>query len=194
MHTLSARLFVGCAVVWTLVSCGGHFDDRVALAFSTTPSGREEVPPVASNAFGSAVVTVDLDNGTLIVSIVTNGIADTDAHIHEGAPGFAGPIVFPLARVGGNRVWTASVAINDAQLAALRAGNYYVNVHSAVLPNGEIRGQLFELFPSQDQVNLLRQVVAQSPLVRQQLRQLQDIDDWRHRHFTGVGIRLTFGF
>jgi hypothetical protein len=32
--------------------------------------------------------------------------------------------------------------ITDAQWAELQAGKYYVNVHTAKFPDGEIRGQL----------------------------------------------------
>jgi hypothetical protein len=189
MLTLYARLLFGLTLTGLLIACGGHSGDPPALAFSAPLNGREEVPPTASNAVGSAVVTVDLNNRTLLASVVTRGIVATDAHIHIGQPGIPGPIVFPLARAGA-AVWTTSVVISDAQLATLQDGIYYVNVRSAAFPNGEIRGQIFELFPSQGQVNLMRQVAAQSAIVERQLLQLQDIIDW---HNNGGFLVIGFG-
>src|SRR3954451_22081033 len=133
MFAFYARLLPGFVIVCMLLSCGGNSDDPPALAFSAALSGREEVVPTTSNALGSAVVTVDFNNSTLLASVVTSGIADTDAHIHFGTPGMSGPIVFPLVRLGGggSTVWTASAVISEDQLATLEYGNYYVDVHSA---------------------------------------------------------------
>jgi hypothetical protein len=193
MSTFCSRLLLGFVAVCMLVSCGGHHGDPPAVASSAVLRGQEEVSPVASNAFGSAVVTVDLNNSTMIASVITSGIAATDAHIHFGLPGTSGPIVFPLTRVTGTMIWTTSVVIDESQLATLEAGNYYVDVHSAAFPNGEIRGQIFPDFPSRGQVNLMQQVAAQSPLVQRQLLQLQDIIDWHnHRGFAIIGFSIGF--
>ena len=43
------------------------------------------------------------------------------------------PIVSPLQ---------GSATLTDAQAADLMAGRWYVNIHTAANPNGEIRGQL----------------------------------------------------
>ncbi len=120
--------------------------DNVALpenAFATTLSGAEEVPPVTTTATGTGVVVVDPDTLAMKATIVTAGIAGTAAHIHIAPPGVAGPIVFPLTETAtASGIWTTQATLTANQLAELRAGNYYFNVHSAAYPNGEIRGQI----------------------------------------------------
>lgn len=112
-------------------------------AFTATLTGAQEVPPVASDATAAAAVMVDPATRLMKATIVTAGIAGTAAHIHEGAPGVAGPIIFPLTETSaGSGIWTTQATLTDEQLNKLMAGNYYVNVHSAAFPNGEIRGQL----------------------------------------------------
>ena len=106
-------------------------------------TGSEEVPANPSGAAGRGFVAVDPTTKTLTASVTTTGIAGTVAHIHEGAAGVSGPIVFHLAETAtGSGVWRTTVTLSDAQYATLKAGNYYFNVHSAALPAGEIRGQL----------------------------------------------------
>jgi hypothetical protein len=189
--TFRAALFLAALV---LTACGGSIGDDLPLAFSATLTAAEEVPPHTSQANGVGLVTVDPDLGTLTASVVASGMADIDAHIHVGAPGVAGPVVFPLAKAPGMTVWTTRVAITDAQFGALKAGNYYFNVHSTAFPNGEIRGQIAWAMPTVEQEARLQQVRQQSATVELQLHQLDEIrdaDDWR---FTGVGLGLTIGF
>jgi hypothetical protein len=52
-----------------------------------------------------------------------------------------GPVIVPLVRTDVN-VWSvpAGAKLTEAQYAAHRAGNLYVNVHSTTNPGGEIRG------------------------------------------------------
>ncbi|HYD82373.1 MAG TPA: CHRD domain-containing protein [Paucimonas sp.] len=127
-------------------SSGGNGEVTPSSAITTlnaTLSGAQETPPNTSAATGNASLNVDTAAKTFSVSVATTGVAATMAHIHDGAPGVAGPIVFPLTEnPPGSGNWSASAALSDAQLNALLAGNYYVNVHSAAFPNGEIRGQL----------------------------------------------------
>jgi len=106
-------------------------------------SGAGEVPANASTATGAASFSVDPATKILTGTVTTVGIVGTASHIHEGAPGVAGPVVIPLAG-GTDGVWTvpANTILTDAQYTALQANNYYVNVHSSALPAGEIRGQI----------------------------------------------------
>jgi hypothetical protein len=76
-------------------------------------------------------------------SVTTSGIAGIAAHIHDGAPGKNGPVIVPMAKTADN-TWSiaAGAKFTDAQYEAFKAGNLYVNVHSAANKGGEIRGQL----------------------------------------------------
>lgn len=176
-----------------LTACGGGHDDSPYVAFSTVLSGREVVPPVASNGFGSAVATVDLDRMTLLATVVVNGVAATEAHLHIGRVGTVAPPSFGFSNVPGTTLWTLSIPLTRPQIDALWEGDFYIDVHSPAAPAGEIRGQLLDYFPSFEQVETLVRVRQQSPLAEEQLRQLRDIeeaeDGWG---FSGVG--LTVGF
>lgn len=125
-----AILLSGCA------NMGLSSDTKVTL------SGNQEVPPVTTSASGNGIITVGPDK-SVSGSITTAGVAATAAHIHDGAPGRNGPVIIPLVKTSEN-VWTvpAGAKLTEAQHESYRAGNLYVNVHSAAHKGGEIRGQL----------------------------------------------------
>lgn len=124
---------------------GGSSGDGVLSTsiFVAALTGAQEAPSNASTATGSGTASVDMASRVLTAAVATTGIVGTSAHIHNGAPGINGPIVFPLAEtsVGSGR-WTATVALTVEQLNLLLSGNYYFNVHSVAFPSGEIRGQI----------------------------------------------------
>lgn len=105
-------------------------------------NGSQEVPLVESPATGEAVLTLNADN-TLSCQVTTEDIADAiAAHIHVAPPGLNGDILIPLG--GGPPNWScpADQPLTEEQLATLREGEMYVNVHSPEFPEGEIRGQI----------------------------------------------------
>lgn len=102
--------------------------------------GGQEVPPVATSAAGWGTFTLNA-NGTLSYLVRTAGLNGTAAHIHEAPAGQNGNIVFTLS--GGPATWSGTTAaLTSAQMASLRSGGWYVNVHTASNPGGEIRGQI----------------------------------------------------
>ena len=119
------------------LSVGSAFGADVKVALS----GANEVPPVKTSASGSGTITI-ADDGTVSGSVGATGVAGTAAHIHEGAAGANGPVIVPLTKDGDTYKVPAGAKLTSAQLASFKAGNLYVNVHSAANPNGEIRAQL----------------------------------------------------
>jgi hypothetical protein len=111
-------------------------------------AGTQEVPPVNSSGMGTAEITVQPDL-SVIGRVTTVGVAATSAHIHEGPPGRNGPVVIPLTKISETTFAVpAGVRLTQSQLAAYKAGNLYVNVHSTMYPDGEIRAQLAPISPA----------------------------------------------
>ena len=114
------------------------FGDTIKL----TLSGDAEVPPVVTMAAGSGSITINPDM-TVSGSVTTTGVDATMAHIHVGAKGKNGPVIVPLNKSGENG-WMVPLGakLTDSQYQAYKAGELYVNIHSAAHKAGEIRGQL----------------------------------------------------
>ena len=129
------RLVLGTAAI---LMSGWAFAANVDVKLS----GDQEVPPVKTSATGNGTITVN-DDKTVSGSVTTSGVNGVAAHIHNGAPGKNGPVAVPLSKDGDNK-WTVGpgAKLTDAQFADFKAGNLYVNVHSAAHKDGEIRGQL----------------------------------------------------
>jgi hypothetical protein len=108
--------------------------------FGTKLDGLQEVPPSGSGARGDAAITLNPD-ATISYTVTTAGVVGTAAHIHDGAFGTNGGIEVTLD--GGPSAWVGTSApLTPAQIEALQTKRWYVNVHSAAFPGGEIRGQL----------------------------------------------------
>lgn len=106
-------------------------------------SGANEVPPNARTGSGSAEVSFNRDTRELRYSVRYSGLSGpaTGAHIHGPAPVTANAPVVVLFDTLGSPI-NGTSRLSPAQAADLLAGRYYVNVHTAAHPAGEIRGQL----------------------------------------------------
>lgn len=107
-----------------------------------TLTGAEETPAVTTAATGSGTISVGADK-TVSGSVTTKGVVGTAGHIHLAAPGQKGPPVITLTQTA-DGVWSvpAGSTLTDEQYASYKAGNLYVNIHSAANKGGEIRGQI----------------------------------------------------
>lgn len=105
-------------------------------------SGAEEVPAVTTSATGGGTIKIG-DDLSVSGSVKTEGIDGTAAHIHQAPVGQSGPPIITLTK-GDGGVWNvpAGSKLTPEQFEAFKAGNLYVNVHSAAHKPGEIRGQL----------------------------------------------------
>jgi CHRD domain len=132
---------LAAAMTLALLVSGGYSVAAMGADIMVNLSGDQEVPPVTTAAKGSGTITVGMD-GAVSGSITTTGIAATAAHIHEAPAGKNGSVIVPFVKTGDAWGPAAGAKLTDAQMASLKAGNLYVNVHSAANPGGEIRGQL----------------------------------------------------
>ena len=137
------------------------------IRFTANLSGNQETPApgVLTGAFGTATVTLDLGTQVVTWSIdVFNMPSGTNnAHFHVGGPGVAGPTVVNIAFPANiSNDFNLSGSATSANLnspggrdqgirswedfmQALIGGQMYLNIHSAVNPGGEIRGQLIRV-------------------------------------------------
>jgi hypothetical protein len=97
---------------------------------------------------GRGSFSATLDGRQLCYGLQVKNINDpVAAHIHRGGPKVAGPVVQPLEQptTGDPGASSACVRISRSLARGLRRtpSRFYVNVHTADLPDGAIRGQLF---------------------------------------------------
>ena len=137
------QFIILAGVLITASSCKKEEVDT-NVKYLATINGVSEVPVNASAATGTATLTYNKD--TKIFSIVVNfsGVTATGAHIHKGAVGVSGPVIFGFTAPITSPINYTSVALDDTQQADLEANMLYVNIHSAAFPGGEIRGQLIK--------------------------------------------------
>jgi hypothetical protein len=104
-------------------------------------SGDQEVPPTNVTATGGCFGQLNQPAATFSIVCSHNVVGPEHMHIHRGANGENGPIVFdlgdPLSPV--EATWTN---MTPANIADLLAGNLYVNIHASGRPAGAIRGQI----------------------------------------------------
>ena len=112
-----------------------------ALAADVKLSGDQEVPAVKSAGSASGSVTIN-DDGSVSGSVTATGFTPTAAHIHQAAAGKNGPVIVPFTKEGDKFSAPAGAKLTPDQLKAYKAGELYVNVHSAANPGGEVRAQL----------------------------------------------------
>lgn len=110
--------------------------------------GANEVPPSASKAFGISLFVYNFNSNTFELATAFAGLsaAPTGGHIHRGAAGTNGPIIFNfsafLPAAGSGSSIPTNGTLSEADELELFMGNLYVNLHTPVYPAGEIRGQL----------------------------------------------------
>ncbi len=115
------------------------------ISFVADIKGSSEIPANSSTATGIARLTFNSVSKILSGTVTFNGLTPIAAHIHKGAVGVAGDVVFPIGSgTYVSLVGFTSVALTVAQEADLSANLYYVNIHTANFPAGEIRGQLIK--------------------------------------------------
>lgn len=145
---MKTSFFIFALILFTAIGIDSCSKSSTAVADTTetykaTLNGGSETPGNTSMATGTATFTYNTVTYILSGTVTFSGVTPTGAHIHKGALGVAGGVIFSL----GSAPFTSpisytSVALDATQRADLMANMYYINLHSTTLPGGEIRGQL----------------------------------------------------
>jgi hypothetical protein len=117
--------------------------DAATLRFATSLKGSDEVPPNTTTGAGEVKAKLDTSSKAFSYVVTYSGLTGpaTMAHFHgPAAAGVNAPPIITMKTLPSPIKGTAT--LTDAQIADLKAGNWYFNVHTAAHPPGEIRGQL----------------------------------------------------
>jgi hypothetical protein len=158
------------------------------LLANATLSGANEVPAVTSTATGTASGSYNKTSKLLNLNVTYAGITPTAWHIHNGASGVAGPVVFGFGTAFSTPfTYVSPLALATDQETNLLAGNNYVNIHSAKAPGGEIRGQL-ALTPSAAQGSVTGKFNSSTKVLTLQVNYLGINPTAWHIHKGAVGV------
>lgn len=105
----------------------------------------EQMAP-AEGAMGTATGTLDTETGKMTYSITYEGLSGDPAAAHFHGPAAKGSDAAPVVTLGADGNF-ASPMVGEAmatpeQVKDIEAGMWYINIHTAANPKGEIRGQV----------------------------------------------------
>jgi hypothetical protein len=132
-------------VTLTLAGCGQMRPSQKMQIFEASLSASQEVPPNMSSGTGAAEVQFNENTNKLTWKVTYSGLTGsaTAGHIHgPAAMGANAGVVIPFTGNLDAQPIMGETTITSSQYADLAAGLYYVNIHTARAPGGEIRGQL----------------------------------------------------
>jgi hypothetical protein len=133
---------LAAAAAFAFAGCGMMKSDNKGGAMTVPLSASNEVPPNPSSGTGTG--KVELDGNVVKWTVTYSGMTGpvTAGHFHGPAPAgsnagvvvpFAGPLASPIV---------GSATLTPAQVDQLKSGLWYINLHTAANPGGEIRGQV----------------------------------------------------
>jgi hypothetical protein len=136
------RGFVLLACLFFLASCAMMQADKT-VRLTGKLSGSSEVPPVASDGAGTVVATLDKETNLLRWTVIYSGLSGPARAGHFHGPAMASEnagVVLPFKTV--ESPIQDQATLTPAQAADVLAGKWYVNLHTARNPGGEIRAQV----------------------------------------------------
>ena len=124
------------------------YAQQQSQTFTAKLSGKDEVPPVNTQATGTAQFQLSSDGKEINYDLTTTNLNGfMMAHIHQGKSGENGQPVAPL-QMGKGKITSSDLqgSLAGKQISDLvdlmKNGGAYVNVHTQQNQNGEIRGQI----------------------------------------------------
>ena len=165
LFKLIALPFLLFAFVASMTSCEKNAEKKKVTEYEKKDiplTGAQETPATPTSALGSMDVAYSKETRTLSYTVRWSGLTDSVMlmHIHGLAPtGFAAPVVQTivgtantifLQKTSGKFTFAKTGTLTGTLLADgvlvkeqdILNGSYYMNIHTATYPGGEIRGQV----------------------------------------------------
>ena len=148
LAVVSALAFVILSNI-VMVQQSVYAQQQSSQTFTAKLRGKDEVPPVNTQATGTAQFQLSSDGKEINYDLTTTNLNGfMMAHIHQGKPGENGqPITTPL-QMGKGKITSSDLqgSLAGKQISDLvdlmKNGGAYVDVHTQQNQNGEIRGQI----------------------------------------------------
>jgi hypothetical protein len=159
--------------VLVLLFAGVVFAERGDIGLRAQLRGLNEVPPTTSRASGELRAVLNKEQTSISFTLTYDGLSGPPAaaHVHFGPTKVNGGVMVFFCGGGGKPACPATTSgtvtgtITAADIVgptaqgiapapagqfadivrALLTGNAYVNMHTAMFPGGEIRGQVFAI-------------------------------------------------
>jgi len=134
---------VALAAVLLIAVTFPAYAERVRL--SANLDGKKEIPPVESPGTATATVWFDKDTGMVSWDVYWTGLSGepTAAHFHGPASKYSSAgVQLDLGGNGFASPFRGSAQLTGEQAEQLLTGRWYLNIHTAAHPDGEIRGQV----------------------------------------------------
>jgi len=140
------KLFVFVGALLTALALVGFAGAarQATVKFKAALNVGQEVPhPKGTKVGASGRFTATLTGTKLTWNLTFTHLSGpaTQAHVHGGVKGKSGPVLIPLCTPCKSPV-SGTATVTAAEIAAMKAGKTYVNVHTTKNPAGEIRGQV----------------------------------------------------
>lgn len=115
----------------------------MGTGYSLSLSGANQNPVINTPARGAGYAVLWSDS-TLRYRMTFSGLTGpvTNSHFHLGAAGVAGPVAQGIDFKATDNTLSGSWKLSTTALDNVRGERYYVNVHTAANPSGEIRAQV----------------------------------------------------
>jgi hypothetical protein len=115
--------------------------DSTVFKVRLSPLGVTNATVNTTTGLGNATAT--LNGSQLTIDGAFEGLTGnaTSANVRRGAKGIPGPVVFDIAiaKTPSGKI-NATLTLTPEQIADLRAGRLYLQIHSEKAPEGSIRG------------------------------------------------------
>jgi Cu/Zn superoxide dismutase len=131
-----------------MVQQSAYAQQQSSQTFTAKLSGKDEVPPVNTQATGNVQFQLSSDGKEINYDLTTTNLNGfMMAHIHKGKSGENGPPIAAL-QMGKGKITSSDLQgpLAGKQMSDLvdlmKNGQSYANVHTQQNQNGEIRGQI----------------------------------------------------